>query len=365
MPIESRASAFWISGRKTFMPVAGVSQKGWLWKCRYGEENEPYCEKVLYADISITGSIAVSSAFDVDAYAAMFVDNASYLAPVFKPKIWHDEQEWRWIFVRPIKKGPHIEFHFTTAGKEIVIAAICGPNCAIYVQVPLQQLLAKRPNGPIMSTRHRVNIPGFMLPVLQRDENWLDLQPPGPTFHKAAFCGIRASCGVSFLRLGREQQRIAFASSCIRGPRCLGFRDILCDDTAPASVCGDHHPLGLVLSHAEFCLQDGDDELAGRIVVVEQNDLVKTRGLGLYLGRGRWLGSDVSHDGRLPIAARHCRRGSLLHSFDHYIGGRPPTLLSMTLPHDNVLSHKSAVRVSGGVGCRCPGMCSLDGDTNA
>ena len=46
---------------------------------------------------------------------------------------------------------------------------------------------------------------------------------------------------------------------------------------------GDHHPQSLIFAHAEFRLQDRDDELPRREVVIHQNDLMKTRALDLAM----------------------------------------------------------------------------------
>jgi hypothetical protein len=63
---------------------------------------------------------------------------------------------------------------------------------------------------------------------------------------------------------------------------------------------GDHHAQGLILAHAELCLQNHDDELAGRIVVVDQNDLVKTGPFGLYLVFDVGPGDDVIRRRTIP-----------------------------------------------------------------
>jgi hypothetical protein len=60
-------------------------------------------------------------------------------------------------------------------------------------------------------------------------------------------------------------------------------------------VGGHHHPQGLILAHAKFCLQNHDDELAGRKVVIDQNDFVETGPFDLYLIFDVGLGDDVSH----------------------------------------------------------------------
>jgi hypothetical protein len=80
-----------------------------------------------------------------------------------------------------------------------------------------------------------------------------------------------------FLRLGCEQQGIALAPSGIRRVRCLRFRYILrvdSNDTTAAPMSGHHHPQRLILAHAEFRLQNHDDELAGREVIIDQDDFM-------------------------------------------------------------------------------------------
>jgi hypothetical protein len=63
---------------------------------------------------------------------------------------------------------------------------------------------------------------------------------------------------------------------------------------------GDHHPQGLILAHAKFRLQNHDDELAGRKVVIDQNDFVKTRPFDLYLILDLGPGDDVIHRRTIP-----------------------------------------------------------------
>ena len=53
------------------------------------------------------------------------------------------------------------------------------------------------------------------------------------------------------------------------------------DDADAAPVRGDHHAVRLVLAHAELRLEHGDHEFARREVVVDENDLVEARPLGL------------------------------------------------------------------------------------
>src|SRR5262245_6732985 len=57
----------------------------------------------------------------------------------------------------------------------------------------------------------------------------------------------------------------------------------------------DHHPVGLLLAHVEDGLEHADHELARRVVVVEQNDLVEARPLRLGPNLGARLGDNVRH----------------------------------------------------------------------
>src|SRR6266403_1761334 len=103
-----------------------------------------------------------------------------------------------------------------------------------------------------------------------------------------------------FLRLGREQQRVALGAAGVGGARCLGLGDVLGEDRDHAyaePVRGDHDLVGLVLGHAEFRLQHRDDKFSRRIVVVDEDDLVQARPFGLGLDLGFRLGDGVDHSG--------------------------------------------------------------------
>jgi hypothetical protein len=69
-------------------------------------------------------------------------------------------------------------------------------------------------------------------------------------------------------------------------------------------VRGDHDLVGLVLGHAEFRLQDRDDEFARREVVVDEDDLVQPRPFGLGLDLGFRLGDGVDHAGQHLLTFR-------------------------------------------------------------
>src|SRR5262249_26191375 len=89
-----------------------------------------------------------------------------------------------------------------------------------------------------------------------------------------------------FLGLGREQERIALGATGVGGACRLGLGDVLGEhrDHADAEpVCGDHHLVGLVVGHAEFALEHGDDEFARGVIVVDQDHLVQPWPLDLGL----------------------------------------------------------------------------------
>src|SRR5207253_10164985 len=106
--------------------------------------------------------------------------------------------------------------------------------------------------------------------------------------------------GTLFLRLGRELQRIAFAAAGLSAARRLGLGDIARENAHHADTAAmrrHHHPVGLVLAHAEFALEHGDDEFARRVVVVEQNHFVQARPFRLETNLGARLDSDIRHCG--------------------------------------------------------------------
>src|SRR5712671_174062 len=122
-----------------------------------------------------------------------------------------------------------------------------------------------------------------------------------------ACAGMTARSGQpSLLRLGREQERIAFGAAGVGRARRLGLGDIPGidrDHADAAAVRRHHHVVGLVLVHAELRLEDRDDELARREVVVDQNDLVQTRPLRLQPDFGACLAGGLGHLAVFPVAA--------------------------------------------------------------
>src|SRR4030081_2878507 len=95
---------------------------------------------------------------------------------------------------------------------------------------------------------------------------WRSIKLQGNWF----FWGDDARNRALLLRLGGEQQRVALGAAGIGGTGRLGLGDVLGEDrdrAYAAPVRGDDDFVGLVLGHAEFRLQDGDDKFAGREVV--------------------------------------------------------------------------------------------------
>jgi hypothetical protein len=84
------------------------------------------------------------------------------------------------------------------------------------------------------------------------------------------------------------------------------------NDAGPAAMRGHHDPIRLILAHAEFRLQHRDDKLAWRVIVIDENDLVKTGSFSLRLDLMRGLEtvlligvllSEPKGSGRLATAA--------------------------------------------------------------
>ena len=106
------------------------------------------------------------------------------------------------------------------------------------------------------------------------------------------------SSGALFLGLGREQQGITLAPPRICRIRCLGVRYVLRvygNDTRAAPMSGHHYSQRLILAHAKFRPQNCDDELAGREIIIDQDDFMQTRPFGLYLIFDLGFGDGVSH----------------------------------------------------------------------
>jgi hypothetical protein len=106
-----------------------------------------------------------------------------------------------------------------------------------------------------------------------------------------------------FLWLRREQQRIAQFPAGFRPVLCLALGDVLCIDGNNArttSMRSHHHTMSLTLVDAELRLQDQDDKLARGVIVIDEDDLVKTRPLSVRQNSDAWFGINVITEAVLP-----------------------------------------------------------------
>jgi hypothetical protein len=103
----------------------------------------------------------------------------------------------------------------------------------------------------------------------------------------------------SFLRLGREQQRITLIAARLGRIGCLGFGDILRidgDDTHTALMGRDHHARRACSSlMRNSALRTVTTNARGRIVVVDQGDSVKRWTFDLNLVFDIGLDDAVTH----------------------------------------------------------------------
>ena len=112
----------------------------------------------------------------------------------------------------------------------------------------------------------------------------------------------------------------------------LGFCYIL-------RVDGDD-PHSLIFAHAKFRLQNRDDELAGREVIVDEDDFLQTRPFNLYLILDLGLGGGANHVRTTFVG--HGRARSLCQSQTEAAYGatsirsQHPTPPGSNLAYDNV-----------------------------
>ncbi len=132
--------------------------------------------RVLYL-----ADVAAALAPDPAHYANLFLENVAWFAPAFKPHVWHDEQEWRFIFVRAPtdhKKLPdgrtYIELPLTppSATDPRPITAMCGgPYCDFEDDIlPLQKVLYDNGYGtlfPVHVSQKHVVRPGRGPPLMR------------------------------------------------------------------------------------------------------------------------------------------------------------------------------------------------------
>src|SRR5271170_7203073 len=111
----------------------------------------------------------------------------------------------------------------------------------------------------------------------------------------------------SLLGLCGEGQRMALGAPHVGRARRLGLSDVAFeygDDADAESMRRHHHAVGLILAETELRLQHHHDELARRIIVVQQDHLVQARPLGLGVSFRARLRVDVAHEPTLLAQTR-------------------------------------------------------------
>jgi len=165
----------------TALTWAAEAHDGIILKCNYGEAAlQDFCAASLVKvrEIFLSDS-QVGLDPNPDEYAQMFLENSAWLAPAFKPEIWKDEREWRFLFVRPREAHKKqedgrtfIELPLIPEGlaKQSPISAICCGPLGDYEDdiLPLQKTLFDHGYGadfPIHIATSHVVRPGRKPPV--------------------------------------------------------------------------------------------------------------------------------------------------------------------------------------------------------
>jgi Protein of unknown function (DUF2971) len=156
----------------------GDSHKGMFVKCVYDSKTlAEFCVQALakIRDIYLSDAVAGLTPDAAD-YAGMFLRNIAWFAPAFKPDVWSDEKEWRFIFTRPRSAQKafdgryyiELPLELPTPKNPHPITAICaGPDCDYEDDIlPLQRVLHDKGFGgkggmfPIFTSVRHVTRPG-------------------------------------------------------------------------------------------------------------------------------------------------------------------------------------------------------------
>ena len=162
---------------------AAKTHQGFFARCSYCVERlEEFCRSAVATIREIfLADIAAGIHPDPVAYCEAFFRNVAWFAPVFKPRVWEDEKEWRFVFTRPqcdhktIEGGKHcIELPLRPSDEASFgpLTAICaGPNCDYEADIlPLQAVLVSKgydPSFAIHLARGHVTRPGRRPPNLR------------------------------------------------------------------------------------------------------------------------------------------------------------------------------------------------------
>jgi hypothetical protein len=138
---------------------AGDGHKGMFVGCVYDSKTlTRFCMQALAKIRAIyLADVAGGLMPNPTEYAGMFLQNVSWFAPAFKPDVWSDEKEWRFIFSRPppghkLFDGRHyieLPLVLPTPENPQPITAICaGPDCDYEDDIiPLQRVLYEKGFG--------------------------------------------------------------------------------------------------------------------------------------------------------------------------------------------------------------------------
>ena len=106
------------------------------------------------------------------------------------------------------------------------------------------------------------------------------------------------------LGLGREHERVLLAAARFGAFLGLALGNVPRkhgDDTRTALMRCEHDPVSLLLTHAENRLEDRDDELPWRVIVVDKNNLMQARLLCFRLNLGTRFDKDIAHRPMLSL----------------------------------------------------------------
>jgi len=133
---------------------------GYLIRCNYsGDDLDAFCVRALAKIREVfLADVSAGRTGTYDAYAALFFSHVVWFGPIFKHKVWSDEQEWRVVYIRPSQHHkqrsdgrPYIEIPVPEDGR-LPIGAVCaGPNCDQQGTVrPLRELMNKSGYGAVL-----------------------------------------------------------------------------------------------------------------------------------------------------------------------------------------------------------------------
>ncbi len=132
---------------------------GYLVGCNYSSEDlDAFCVRALATMRTLfLADVAAGIQAGCDEYAALFFSHIAWFGPIFKHKVWADEQEWRVVYIRPPQHQKpradgrmYVEIPSPEDG-QLPIAAICaGPDCDYENSVrPLQALMRTSGYGAV------------------------------------------------------------------------------------------------------------------------------------------------------------------------------------------------------------------------